>query len=437
MKKYFILSVAALACWCTLSAQNRLTLSLDDCRKMALEYNEDVLKADNDLRKAQLDKAIAFTAYLPGFEASATGTYLYPDMDMMGMELQMRGMYMAGITLSQPLYVGGKIRAANKLSRIGLDCAAEMNRKTRMQVISDADNAYWTYIAVARKVRMLESYTAQMEALYRQVEVSVTAQIATENDLLRISAKRSEITYQLQKARNGADLCRMALCSMIGEELDTEIVPTDTVIVVTPPEYTDESLELRPEMRLLEKQVEAEQQQIRMVRSDILPTVALMAGYLYYGNVKLNTVVSDGMGNYFPYTQKFDDGFATAMISVSVPLFHWGEGLKKIKKARLNLENARLSLRQNSRLMSIEVRQALRNMTDSYMMIETADLGFKQAEENLKGMQLRYEASMCTLTDLLDAQSQWQQARSNQIEAQTQYKIYETDYLRATGRLEY
>ena len=44
--------------------------------------------------------------------------------------------------------------------------------------------------------------------------------------------------------------------------------------------------------------------------------------------------------------------------------------------------------------------------------------------------------SMATLTDLLDAQSQWQQAESNLIEAQTQYKIYETAYLRATGRLE-
>lgn len=40
-------------------------------------------------------------------------------------------------------------------------------------------------------------------------------------------------------------------------------------------------------------------------------------------------------------------------------------------------------------------------------------------------------------TDLLDAQSQWQQAESNLIEAQTQYKIYETEYLRATGSLNF
>ena len=52
-------------------------------------------------------------------------------------------------------------------------------------------------------------------------------------------------------------------------------------------------------------------------------------------------------------------------------------------------------------------------------------------------MRNRYTEQMAPLTDLLDAQSQWQQARSNLIEAQTQYKIYETQYLRAIGALDF
>ena len=85
--------------------------------------------------------------------------------------------------------------------------------------------------------------------------------------------------------------------------------------------------------------------------------------------------------------------------------------------------------------MSIEARQAVQNLTDGYTMVETAELGRKEAIENLRVMQERYDVSMCTLTDLLDAQTQWQQAESNFIEAQTQYKIYETEYKRTTGRL--
>ena len=433
MKKLIIL-FAAVFCVAA-KAQKPLELSLQKCREMALTHNEDLQRADNAFRQAELDKKIAFSAYLPKFDATATGTYL-TDMDMMGMELQMRGMYMAGISLVQPLYAGGKIIAGNKLAKIGREVAEENRRKTRMQVIADADNAYWTYISVGRKVRMLDSYRAQMDTVFRQVEVALSVGMGVENDLLRIKTKRSEIHYQYQKAKNGLNLCRLALCNVLGQSLDTEFVPLDTAIVVSAPREMDENIAARPELALLEKQVEAGEQQVKVARGDVLPQIGLSAGYLYYGNVKLKGVNYDAGGNAIPFTQKFDDGLGLVMASVSFPLFHWGEGLKKVKKAKLDLENARLDLQKNRRLLSIEARQAIQNVTDGYRMVETAELASRQADENLRVMQNRYRNAMCTLTDLLDAQSQWQQAQSNLIEAQTQYKIYETEYLKAVGRLE-
>jgi outer membrane protein TolC len=77
----------------------------------------------------------------------------------------------------------------------------------------------------------------------------------------------------------------------------------------------------------------------------------------------------------------------------------------------------------------------IRNVQDSYMLVSSAETAKQQAEENLRVTQRRYASSVATLTDLLDAQSQWQQAQSNLIEAQTQYKIYETAYLKAVGAL--
>ena len=136
-----------------------------------------------------------------------------------------------------------------------------------------------------------------------------------------------------------------------------------------------------------------------------------------------------------PYSQEFKDGIWMAMITVKVPLFHWGANQKKVRKARLALRNSELELRRNTRLMSIEVRQAIRDVHDGYRLILTAEKGLRQAEENLLVMRNRYTGQMASLTDLLDAQTQWQQAHSNWIEAQTQYKIYETHYMRATGNL--
>ena len=430
MKKIIVLCVAALSLPIAI-AQEKITLTQAECRQMALAHSEDLQKADNAVMQAELDKDIAFAAYLPKLDATATGTYMFPDMDMMGAKLQMRGMYLAGISLTQPIYAGGQIRAGNRLSEIGKDCALENQRKPRMQVIADAANAYWTYIAVLWKVRMLESYKAQMDTLFRQTESGVSAGMATENDLLRITAKKSEIHYQLQKAENGANLCRLALCNVLGCDLDTSIEPTDTVIKVSLPAELDTDISMRPELRLLHKQVEAAEQQVKMSRAEVLPTIGLSAGYMYFGNIKMKSEVGGQS-----FTQKIEDGNALVSVLVNIPLFHWGEGTKKIKKARLDLQNAQLDLQKNTRLLSIEAQQSMQNVDDSYRLIETAKLGCEQAKENLRMMRDRYDSGMCSLTDLLDAQSQWSQSQSNMIEAQTQYKIHETEYLRVVGRLE-
>lgn len=418
-----------------LAAQTTFTLSLQDCRKMALRHSEDLQKANNTIRQAELDKRNALASYLPQLDATGIGTYM-EGIDMMGMKLQMQGMYMAGIILTQPLYTGGRIRTGNRLARIGRDSRRENLHKTHMQVLVDTDHAYWNYIAVLWKVRMIDAYKVQMDTLFRQVETSLNVGMATGNDLLRIRTKQSDIHYQWQKAKNGANLCRLALCNVLGCSLDSQIVPTDTIICASPVQNIDADISQRPEFRLLHQQVEAAEQQVKMERADILPTIGLSAGYFYYGNIKLKGYSQDAQGNLLPFTQKFDDGLPMVMASVSIPLFHWGTGLRKVKKAKLEVENARLDLQKNERLLNIEATQAVQNLMDSYRLMETATLGAREADDNLRIQHNHYLNGMSTLTDLLDAQSQWQQAQSNLIDALTQHKIYETEYLQVTGRLE-
>lgn len=407
---------------------------MEECRQMALSHSEELQQADNALRQAELDRQIAQKAFLPGVDASAMGAYVLPDMDMMGMKLRMRGTYMAGISLVQPIYTGGKITTGNRLARIGEEAASEKFRMTRMDVLVEADNAYWTYIAVRRKVRMLENYYAQMDTLYRQMATALAAGMSTENDLLRIETKRTEIHYQLQKVQNGADLCRISLCRIVGADFDTQIEAADTAFVATQPVGLASDISSRPELHLLEKQVAAGKEQIRMARADMLPTIGLSVGYFYYGNIKLNGITDVG-GTMTPFSQEFRDGMGMAMLSVKIPIFNWGENRKKVRKAQYELRNIELDLQKNTKLLNIEVQQAIRNVQDGYRLILTAEKGLRQAEENLRVMRNRYTASMSPLTDLLNAQSQWQQAESNLIEAQTQYKIYETEYLRSVGKL--
>lgn len=417
-------------------AAQTMNLSLSECRGFALAASEDVRIAGNAVAQAELDRKIANTALLPKFDGTAMGLYMLPDMDMSIAELQMRGTYMAGINVTQPIYTGGRITAGRNLARIGKEAAGLNLRKTRMDVIADADNSYWTYMSVLNKVTLLESYCSMMDTIYRQTEVAVQSGMAIENDLLRIEARRSDIMYQLQKARNGADLCHMSLCRLIGVDFETDLVLTDTIFINKAPEILGTAITDRPELGLLYANIKAKEQDVKMIRSDFLPTIGLSLGYTYFGNIKIKGAMPAADGSYIPFTNSMSDGYGVGMLSVSIPLFHWGEGVKKVRRAKIELENSRLDYEKNSRLMNIQVQQAIRNYEDGYRMTGTARLALYQAEENLRIMRNRYEASMSPLTDLLDAQTQWQQASSDYIEAQAQYKIYETEYLSSIGKLE-
>lgn len=432
--KRILIAISLTICHFSSSPAEAQPLSLQDCRRMALEYNEQIKTANNAVEKARLNRQIAFAQYLPKVDGSLTGIHM-KDQDVIGMSLQTRGTYLAGINVTLPLYAGGQLTAANRLARIGQAVSEEQQRKARMQVIADVDNAYYTLISVRSKVQMLEAYSRQMQGLYDQVQLSVRAQLATENDLLRIATKQNEIHYQLQKARNGEQLCQLALANVIGTSFDQTIIPTDTLLSATAPQQLSEDITDRPELHLLQQQVKASEQQVKMARANYLPTVALMGGYSYYDRLKLRGGLPLPNGSRLDVDETFNGGRPMALLSVNVPIFHWGAELKKVKKAKLDLNDSQLQLQQYERGMRIEVRQAVQNLTDGQCMVETATVGQQQADENLRVMRQKYDNQLCTMTDLLDAQSQWQQARSNLIEAQTQLKIYETEYLRVTGRL--
>lgn len=408
----------------------RLTQAV--CHELSVKNSEDIQKQQNALQQALLDKQIAFAHHLPDLDGSVISVLMKDTKITEGMDLQMTGTYIAGLSLTLPLYAGGKITTGNKLAKVGIEVQKINQEKIRQEVIYEADKAYFTYLAVKSKVTMLEAYMQQMDSLVSQVNLSVGVEMATNSDLLRIQAKRSEVEYNLIKAKNGMELCRMALCAALGLDLSMQFDTDEKDIRIPDKLQTAETTDInvRPEYQLLVQNIKAKELEIRNARAGMLPTLALVAQYSRYGWAYMK-----GEQQGYSYKTEISGTSPVLMASLSVPLWHWGKEIKKVKKAKLDLENAQLDMKKNRRLLSIENEQARQNLQDSYRMIASARLGLNQAEDNLHNLRLRYENSMSTLTDLLDAYSQWQQARSNHIEAQTQYKIYETEYLRITGIL--
>lgn len=430
MKKIFVV-IGLISCFvCRAQQPESIKLSQAACHQLALQNSEDIKKQNNALQQAMLDEEIAKASYMPDIDGSVMSVLMKDTKISDAMTLQMKGTYMAGISLTLPIYIGGQLTTGNKLAKVGVEVQKIQQEKTRRNVIYDADKAYFSYLAVRSKVNMLEAYMQQMDSLASMIKLSVGVEMATNSDLLRIDAKRSQIEYNLKKARNGVELCRMSLCASLGLDLATQfdIDDADLAISTFNTPHSTFHIQLSPDYQLLQQSVKAKELEIRKARAGYLPKLALSAQYSQYGWAYMK-----GQQDGYSYKSEISGGAPALMATLSVPLWHWGKEAKRIKKAKFDLQNAQLDLQKNARLLSIQNQQALLNMQDSYRLIDTAERGLAQATDNLKNQRLRFDNSMATLTDLLDAHSQWQEAESNLIEAKTQYRIYESEYKKLMG----
>lgn len=426
----FLLSFASLASF-------PLELSLKECKEMALRTDEDMKIAQNRVTQSSLDKGVATTAYLPKIDGMGSAFFLTPDSKMGDlMEIQMKGVYLAGFSLTQPIFAGGKIINANKLAKVGQEVAKTQLEATRMDVIAEAEKSYWMYLAVLSKIDMIKAYLTQLDSIYDYTRSAYELGLTTSLSLSRVDSRRSELNYRLRQAQSGADLCRLALCRIIGTDENEEIILTENLDLNIPLPGNFIGIESRPELHLAQKNIEAKRYDVKMILADYLPTMGLSLGWNAFGNLKMKSFVEGPDGNYYPYTNTMNyKGFVGA-VSLSVPIFHWGEGYKKVKRAKIEVENAQLSLEKNRKLMELQAHQAYSNYTDGLELIKSAEKAFTEAEQNLDMMQEQYEHGLMTLTDLLEAQSQWQTSYSNLIEAKTQYRINRVEYLRSVGSLE-
>ncbi len=418
------------------SAAEPLRVDAAGAVEIALKNSEQLKMADNAVKQARLNRGVARTAWLPDFSGSATTGWMLPDtkFDEMAMSMRMRGVYMAGISLTQPVFAGGKIVAANRLASIGAEAAAQQRRQTEIAVRADAETGYWTCVAINARREMMGAYMALVDTALAQTRRAVEAGMATRNDLLQIEARRAQVVYQQGQGDAGADLCLQALRNSLGLPLDTPLEIIDTEVPADiPADLENYDLANRPEMKLLQADVDSKIQQVRMTRGDFLPTLGLQAGWSAYGNMKMNSMVQGPDGNYYPMEQNIKNNGFSVMLSLQVPLFHWGEGYKKVKAAKLDVENARLSMQQNARQLDLQVRRAITNVRTGADLLRSAEAACARAEAALTSVSESYRYGLATITALLDAQSQWHTARADLIEARTQLRINLIDYRAATA----
>lgn len=226
------------------SAQNIMTL--EDCRNQAVKFNKELKKADLQSKEAKVNQEVARTAYLPEISGSmslmhlskeisySTSGYFLPtaeseadalagnysgvsDVWSPGMSLSLNNVLLAsgGVSTTQPIYVGGKIRNSNKQADVGVEITKYSYNLKYSQIIETTDQAFWNVAKVQENIKIAEEYIKMLTELEDQMSAMYEVGLQPASEKLKVSVQKNEAELNLSSRMSGGNIALGFYCTFI------------------------------------------------------------------------------------------------------------------------------------------------------------------------------------------------------------------------------
>ncbi len=420
MIKPHLLSLLLLLLPLTAAAQE---LSIDECRQMALQQNRLVKEARLQTLSTQYTARSARANLFPSLGLQAMGFYSPADgalLPSLGLSYEVGPVFHAGVSLQQPLYMGGRILTSLDMAREGQAMASQSLRMTERDVAQQTEEAYAQVVLAQEMVQVAQSAIDVLDEVERNVQSSLRQGMCLRSDLLTVQVRQSECQLQLQKARNALRLSRMSLCHLIGLPLLTEVQVADEYPQVSA-DLAAADVQRRPESLILQAQERQAGREVSLVRSEMRPQLSLALTYGYNHGLKLADKTL------------LDDAQFAGLLNLSIPLYHFGERTNRLKAAKARQRIAELDTQEQTELMELQLAQAIIRLSEAQLEVDISLKTIDQAKENLRIQKLTHREGTTTLSDLLDAQTKLQQAQTTHAQACYDLYLAHTAYNKAAG----
>ena len=449
---------------------------LDTLRARAVSNNKSLLMAEQNKVAAHYTHKSATTNFLP--KVSGTAAYMYtsrelsllsdnqkqtlsnigsglsamvPDLAPLAPKLNAAGSGLVdalhtdtrnagvmAVMLTQPLYMGGKIRAYNKITEYAEQAAGTMYDKTLQDIIVEVDDAYWNLVALHSKKKLAESYKALVDKLESDVEQLVKEGMATKSDLLSVKVKVNEAGVTLIQVNNGIELSRMNLCRICGLDMNQPIEVEDDIdhkaqsaeaignaglADQTANDLVQQAESNRKELQALYLKNKIYDEKIKLARAEYLPKLALMGGYM---------ASNPSVFNSFEHRLK---GMWNIGVTLNVPILTWGDRSYKVKAAKAEACMHRYETEEVKEKIELQVNQCLQKLQESLERYQTTLRSVDEAEENLRYANLGMKEGVVTLSNVMEAQTAWLKAKSEWVNAQVDVRLANLYLKKAIGSI--
>ena len=349
-----------------------------------------------------------------------------------GFRTDTRNMFAGAVTVTQPVFMGGALVAANKIADINEKMAANSLEMKRQNTLYNIDQVYWQVVSLRHKQTLAESYVELVKKLKGDVQKMIDQGVATKGDGLSVSVRVNEAEMALTQVTDGLALSKMLLCQLIGLDEDEVITLADEESeeirmnreeLVVAEGGTSVAFQNRPELKVLENTVDLSRQTTNALKAGNLPTVLLTGGYMLSNPNTFNG-----------FEKKFG-GVWNIGVVVRVPVWNWGDVKYKVRASKGATAMANLELDDAREMISLQVRQNNFKVKEAQKKLTMAQSNVANADENLRMANLAFKEGTASFTTVMEAQTAWNAAQSQLIDAEIGVKLSEVELQKALGTL--
>lgn len=453
-------------------------VSLDSCRAMAVRNNKQMRIAAERIKAAGYQKKEAFAAYLPAIDFAGGYTYNQKSISVFdsdqylpvktfdgngyafnlvtgpdgtpikgpggqyvpkevawlpkdALSYDIHNVFFGAVTLTQPVYMGGKIVAMNKITKYAEELARSLHASGGEDVIYAVDAAYWQVVSLEAKRQLAVSYVALLDTLHRQVKAMVDVGVATKADQLSVDVKLNSANVDLTKVENGLVLSRMALAELCGLPVDTEMrladegsPEVDMTPVATSYDMKDVYVN-RPDLHALEMGRKITHEQSKVALSSMLPNLAVVGAYSFSNPNMFNG-----------FEKRFNGAFSIGAV-LKIPLWHWGGNYNKYRAAKTQTTIMDLQIEDAKELINLQVSQAAFKTNEAMKTYIATRSNIASADENLRSAQLAFKEGVATSDNVMEAQTAWLKAHSENVDAEIDVNLCRVYLSKVLGTMDY
>jgi outer membrane protein TolC len=305
------------------------------------------------------------------------------------------------------------------------DAAGHQLARTEQEIVFRVVDSYYVVLLAMKQLEVAEQAVKTSQAIMGRSQARFESGLVVESDLLTAKVRMAARKQELIRARNNLDLARAQLSTAMGVPVDSVFQPAEALAEHTLPvpvlqEIEKQALANRPDLKRIQSEEAAQQQNVAMAKSSFGPRVNAFAGW----EMDNPTFVAGGGGNNW-----------LGGIEVQFDIFQGGAKRAELSRQRALQERVTAMKQVAGDGVRLEVRRAYYDLDSARQEIEVARAAIAQAQDSLRINQNRYDGGLTTITDLLGAEEATRRSQTDYWEAVYRFHTSYANLELASGTL--